>query len=412
MLPGRFGKEKAGGCAWRIAGFALPLPATDGTHPHMAGIYIHIPFCKTRCAYCDFYSTTRTGLAGRYVRALCRELRERRDYLKGEAVRTVYFGGGTPSLLREEDFARVFEAIAEAYGTDAARETTLEANPDDLTDDYADMLCRRLPFNRISLGVQTFDDATLRLLNRRHNARQAAEAVARCRRAGFANIGIDLIYGLPGETDRRWQDDLKQAVELGVEHISAYHLTYEEGTPLHGMLRAGRIRPVDEEASLRFYTMLTGTLSGAGYVHYEISSFCKPGFHSRHNTAYWQAVPYLGCGAAAHSFDGGSREWNAASLRLYLEGMESGRRPHESERLDTATRYNERVMTSLRTMWGLSLERLRTDFGEGLHRHCLSMAAPFLADGRLRLSGDRLCLTSRSVFVSDGIISTLMYTDD
>lgn len=378
----------------------------------MAGIYIHIPFCKTRCVYCDFYSTTQSQLKKRYIRALCQELRSRKEYLKGEPVRTVYFGGGTPSQLNEEDFALVFETLEEVYGLGACEETTLEANPDDLTDDYVAMLHDRLPFNRISMGIQTFDDEMLRLLNRRHNASQAIEAVGRCRRAGFGNISIDLIYGLPGETDRRWQDDLQQAVALDVEHISAYHLTYEEGTPLYDMLQAHRVSQVDEDSSLRFFSALTDTLDKAGYVHYEISNFCKPGRHSRHNTSYWQGIPYLGCGPSAHSFDGVGREWNVSSLTQYIEGMESGNRPFETEYRDTATRYNECVMTALRTMWGIPMEQLRQEYGEKLYRYCLDMAAPYLTDGKLELKDGFLRLTRRGIFVSDGIMSDLMYVDD
>ena len=242
----------------------------------MAGIYIHIPFCKTRCIYCDFYSTTRSELKQRYIGALCRELEARKEYLKGEPVETIYLGGGTPSQLAEEDFRQVFETIEKVYGLEVAGEITLEANPDDLTDKYVAML-RTLPFNRLSMGIQTFDDATLRLLNRRHNASQAIEAVERCRRAGFRNISIDLIYGLPGETDQRWKCDLQQAVGLHVEHISAYHLTYEKGTRIYEMLQAHRIREVDEESSVRFFSTLIDTLGNAGYEHYEISNFCKPG---------------------------------------------------------------------------------------------------------------------------------------
>ena len=343
----------------------------------MAAIYIHIPFCKTRCVYCDFYSTTQSQLKKRYIRALCQELRSRKEYLKGEPVRTVYFGGGTPSQLNEEDFALVFETLEEVYGLEACEETTLEANPDDLTDDYVAMLHDRLPFNRISMGIQTFDDEMLRLLNRRHNARQSIEAVGRCRRAGFGNISIDLIYGLPGETDRRWQDDLQQAVALDV-----------------------------------FFSALTDTLGKAGYVHYEISNFCKPGRHSRHNTSYWQGIPYLGCGPSAHSFNGVGREWNVSSLTQYIEGMESGNRPFETEYRDTATRYNECVMTALRTMWGIPMEQLRQDYGEKLYRYCLDMAAPYLTDGKLELKDGFLRLTRRGIFVSDGIMSDLMYVDD
>ena len=327
-------------------------------------------------------------------------------------MRTVYFGGGTPSQLDEEDFALVFETLEEVYGLGACEEITLEANPDDLTDDYVAMLHNRLPFNRISMGIQTFDDEMLRLLNRRHNASQAIEAVGRCRRAGFGNISIDLIYGLPGETDRRWQDDLQQAVALDVEHISAYHLTYEEGTPLYDMLQAHRVSQVDEDSSLRFFSALTDTLGKAGYVHYEISNFCKPGRHSRHNTSYWQGIPYLGCGPSAHSFDGVGREWNVSSLTQYIEGMESGNRPFETEYRDTATRYNECVMTALRTMWGIPMKQLRQEYGEKLYRYCLDMAAPYLTDGKLELKDGFLRLTRRGIFVSDGIMSDLMYVDD
>lgn len=250
----------------------------------MAGIYIHIPFCKTRCIYCDFYSTTRSELKSRYIHALCKELQMRKEYLRGEPVETVYFGGGTPSQLAEEDFREVFETIRKYYGMEHCREITLEANPDDLTEEYTAML-QQLPFNRISMGIQTFDDATLKLLNRRHDAEQAVKAVHHCRRAGFNNISIDLIYGLPGETDERWKRDLQQAVSLGVEHISAYHLTYEEGTRIYELLQAHRIHEVDEESSVRFFSTLMDTLDNAGYEHYEISNFCRPGMYSRHNTS-------------------------------------------------------------------------------------------------------------------------------
>lgn len=374
----------------------------------MAGIYIHIPFCKTRCIYCDFYSTTRSELKERYVRALCRELEMRREYLRGEPIETIYLGGGTPSQLDEGDFLRIFETIRTVYGMEHCREITLEANPDDLTETYVAML-RRLPFNRISMGIQTFDDATLKLLNRRHNAAQAIEAVDRCRRAGFANISIDLIYGLPGETDERWKQDLQQAVALNVEHISAYHLTYEEGTRLYELLQARRIREVDEESSVRFFSTLMDTLTDAGYEHYEISNFCRPGMHSRHNTSYWKGIPYLGCGASAHSFDRRTREWNVASIDEYIRALEDGHRLYETEPRDPDTAYNECVMTSLRTRQGLSLEEVEKEYGTVLRQYCTDMAQPYLKDGKLEMRDGRLRLTRDGIFVSDGIISDLMY---
>lgn len=374
----------------------------------MAGIYIHIPFCKTRCIYCDFYSTTRSELKEHYVRALCRELEMRREYLGGEPIETIYLGGGTPSQLDEGDFLRIFETIRTVYGMEHCREITLEANPDDLTETYVAML-RRLPFNRISMGIQTFDDATLKLLNRRHNAAQAIEAVRRCRRAGFTNISIDLIYGLPGETDERWKQDLQQAVALNVEHISAYHLTYEEGTRLYELLQARRIREVNEESSVRFFSILMDTLTDAGYEHYEISNFCRPGMHSRHNTSYWKGIPYLGCGASAHSFDRRTREWNVASIDEYIRSLEDSHRLYETEPRDPDTAYNECVMTSLRTRQGLSLEEVEKEYGTVLRQYCTDMAQPYLKDGKLEMRDGRLRLTRDGIFVSDGIISDLMY---
>jgi len=376
----------------------------------MAGIYIHIPFCKTRCIYCDFYSTTRSELKRKYINALCRELEARKEYLRGEPVHTIYFGGGTPSQLEEADFRQVFETIGQTYGLESAQEITLEANPDDLTEAYVTML-RTLPFDRVSMGIQTFDDPTLRLLNRRHDAAQAIEAVHRCRQAGFRNISIDLIYGLPDETEQRWQHDLQQAVSLDVEHISAYHLTYEEGTRIHEMLQSRRIREVDEESSVRFFTTLMDTLATAGYEHYEISNFCKPGLHSRHNTSYWQGIPYLGCGPSAHSYNGEEREWNVASLEDYIRSVEAGERQHETELLSPTTRYNEYVMTRLRTRQGISLSETAQKFGTKRRQYCTQTATPYLNSGKLELRDGHLRLTRQGIFVSDGIISDLMFIE-
>ena len=374
----------------------------------MAGIYIHIPFCKTRCIYCDFYSTTRSDLQERYIQALCQELRTRHDYLKGEPIHTVYFGGGTPSQLEAEDFRLIFQTIEETYGLDCCEEITLEANPDDLSPDYLTRL-HDLPFNRLSIGIQTFDDPTLRLLHRRHNAAKAVEAVRHSREAGFHNLSIDLIYGLPGETDERWHYDLQQAIALKVEHISAYHLTYEEGTPLYSLLQQHDVQEVDEDSSVRFFTLLTDSLTAAGYRHYEISNFCLPGKHSRHNTSYWQGIPYLGCGPSAHSFNRTSREWNVSSLEAYLTGMENGKRNCEKEYLTLSTRYNECIMTSLRTCQGVSLSCLRQTFGSRLESHFRQTATPYIIRGLLEETDQHIRLTRKGIFVSDGIISDLMY---
>lgn len=377
----------------------------------MAGIYIHIPFCKTRCIYCDFYSTTHSELKERYIHALCRELEIRRQYLQGEPIETIYFGGGTPSQLSGEDFQQVFDTIEKTYGMKQVQEITLEANPDDLTPQYVQTLAK-LPFNRISMGLQTFDEATLRLLNRRHTAAQAITAIERCREAGFRNISIDLIYGLPGETAERWEHDLTQAIALNPEHISAYHLIYEEGTPIYKMLQQHRVNEVDEESSVYFFSSLIDRLTAAGYKHYEISNFCRPEYHSRHNTSYWQGIPYLGCGPSAHSFNRREREWNIASLNKYLQGIESGERACETEILDTTTRYNECIITSIRTSQGLSLTKLKEKFGTELWQYCLSMAAPSIKNGMLEEREGNLRLTRKGIFISDSIMSDLLKVEE
>ena len=377
----------------------------------MAGIYIHIPFCKTRCIYCDFYSTTRSELKQQYIRALCTELKTRKGYLKEEPIETIYFGGGTPSQLAHEDFEQIFRTIKEVYGTEHAEEITLEANPDDLTEEYVSML-RTLPFNRISMGIQTFDAPTLKLLNRRHNAAQAIAAIHRLRQAGFRNISIDLIYGLPDEPDQRWERDLQQAVGLDVEHISAYHLTYEKGTRIYEMLQSHRISEVDEESSVRFFSALMDTLGAAGYEHYEISNFCLPGLHSRHNSSYWTGKKYLGCGPSAHSYNGISRQWNIASLNEYIKGIDGGIPAFEIEELDLYTRYNDFVITGIRTKWGMPLSKLRREYGEELYAYCLRMAQPYLKQGTLEIVNDTLKLTRPGIFISDGIMSDMLRVED
>ena len=374
----------------------------------MAGIYLHIPFCKTRCIYCDFYSTTRSELITRYIHALCNELKMRKEYLKEEKIETVYFGGGTPSQLGEEDFQQIFKAIQKHYGLEDCREITLEANPDDLSKEYLQMLSA-LPFNRISMGIQTFDDATLKLLKRRHNARTATEAVRRCREAGYQNISIDLIYGLPGETKERWEKDLRQAISLNVEHISAYHLIYEEDTPIYNMLKQHQICEVDEDSSLEFFTLLIEYLQKAGYEHYEISNFCRPGYYSRHNTSYWKGIPYLG--PSAHSFNGTTREWNISSIDRYIKGIEEGQRVFETEYLGPTTRYNEFIITTMRTVWGTPIEKLKQLFGIEMWEYCRKMATPYLKSGKLEEYEGALRLTREGIFISDSIMSDLLWVD-
>ena len=376
----------------------------------MPGIYLHIPFCKTRCIYCDFYSTTRDELITQYIQALCLELKLRNNYLNGAPIETIYIGGGTPSQLSEKDFQLIFETLQTYYDIDKCKEITLEANPDDLSTTYLSML-KRFPFNRISMGIQTFDDFSLKMLNRRHNALEAIEAVKNCRAAGFKNISIDLIYGLPGENIEKWENDLNQAIALQPEHISAYLLTYEKATPIYNMLQKHQISEVDEETSVQLFSLLIDKLQAAGYVHYEISNFCLPGYHSRHNSSYWESIPYLGCGPSAHSFNGNSREWNISSLDLYIKGIEEGHREYEKEQLNLNTRYNEYIITSLRTMKGISLKALKEEYGNILWQYCLKMATPHLKNKKMIIQKDYLHLTRTGIFISNGIISDLLWVD-
>lgn len=377
----------------------------------MAGIYLHIPFCKRRCIYCDFFSTTKNDKKSTYVQALSKELELRKDYLDGEIIDTIYFGGGTPSQLEEKDFIQLFETIYKIYTINPKAEITIEANPDDLTPQYIAML-RTLPFNRLSMGIQTFKEDTLRLLHRRHTAAQAQQAYQHCREAGFQNISIDLMYGLPGETLEDWQKDLQTALQMRPEHISAYHLIYEEGTPLWNLKEAHQVEETDEDLSVSLFKELIHTLKSNGYEHYEISNFCRPGFHSRHNSSYWTGKKYLGCGPSAHSYDGTSRQWNVASLPQYIQGIQEGTPYQEKEELDLYTRYNDFIITRLRTAYGIPTHILKETFGGALFDYCMRMASPHLKQGFLTLDNHIMKLTEKGIFISDGIMSDLLWVDD
>lgn len=381
-----------------------------GKYKIMAGIYLHIPFCKRRCIYCDFFSTTQSERKTEYIHALCHELETRKDYLGGEGIETIYLGGGTPSQLDKEDFEKIFSSIYSNYHIADQPEITLEANPDDLTAEYIAML-RSLPFNRLSMGVQTFNEPTLKLLQRRHTAGQAIRAFQECRAAGFLNISIDLMYGLPGETMSSWEQDLEQALTLHPEHISAYHLIYEEDTVLWKLREQHSVEEADEDLSLSLFSRLIDRLTSAGYDHYEISNFCLPGLHSRHNSSYWTGKKYLGCGPSAHSYNGISRQWNVASLDKYIKGISAGTPDLEIEELDLYTRYNDFVITSIRTQWGMPLSGLRSKFGDKLYAYCLRMAAPHLKQGTLAIVEDTLKLTREGIFISDGIMSDMLWVE-
>lgn len=375
----------------------------------MAGIYIHIPFCKIRCTYCDFYTGTNESQMDAFVDAVCDEARLRKDEIR-EPVKSIYFGGGTPSRLRQKHFEQLFDALRFHFTIDPAAEITVEANPDDLSEEYVEMLSR-LPVNRLSMGIQSFDDRELKFLSRRHSAQQAIDAVKRCQHHGFGNISIDLMYGLPQQTTGIWQHNLTQAIALDVPHISSYHLIYEEKTRMHRLLQAGRITPVEEEISTAMFAMLIDRLTSHGYIHYEISAFGKEGYFSQHNSAYWKNSKYLGLGPAAHSFDGDNRSFNIPSLTRYIKGVESGILEREIEHLGLKERYNETILTGLRTMWGLDLTELTSLYGNELYSYCVQSARKYLDNNLLKIEGDKLKLTRDGIFISDGIMSDLMWVD-
>ena len=374
----------------------------------MAGIYLHIPFCAKRCLYCDFFSNTQMSYKEEYIEALLEELELRCSYIGNEAVETIYFGGGTPSQLRPDDFKRIFDMIYRLYDVTHYKEITLEANPDDLTAEYVSSL-RTLPFNRLSIGIQSFREEDLCFLNRRHTALQAMEAVKRCQDNGFCNVSIDLMYGLPHQTLEEWEKNLDKAISLNVQHISAYHLIYEEGTSLYKLKETGKIKPVPEEVSVAMFSLLMDKLKEVGFVHYEISNFGKAGFFSLHNSSYWMGKKYGGFGASAHSFNGKTRQWNVSSLFSYIKGMKTKHPDIEEESLAEHTKYNEFIITGLRTMWGIDLNIIKEQFGEFYYNYCLHQAGRPIERGLLKRENTTLKLTREGIFISDGIMSDLLY---
>ena len=378
----------------------------------MAGLYLHIPFCKSRCVYCGFYSTTSLNSRLQYVEALCMEMElrpfathSRKEETNGtrEVMETIYLGGGTPSQLTVQQLERLFVSIYKIYNVSPQAEVTIECNPDDVSPAFAEAI-GQLPVNRVSMGAQTFQEQRLHFLRRRHTAEQVGQAVERLRQAGLRNISIDLIYGFPNETMEEWKQDVDRALSMEVEHLSAYALSYEEGTPLFQMLERGQVEELDEELQRDMYYYLKDKLQQAGYEHYEISNFAKPGCRSRHNSSYWNHTPYVGLGAGAHSFDGLNRSWNTADLNAYMDAISQGRVPADSETLDEVTLYNDIVMTALRTCEGLDMSRLAADE----QRYCLSEARKYLSCGWLLQEGHRLHLTRQGLFVSDRVMADLM----
>lgn len=374
----------------------------------MAGIYIHIPFCKQRCSYCAFYSSTLYNIKEEYVNALCNELRMRKEYLKGETVETIYLGGGTPSTLTISQLKRICDTVYATYPVSDTPEVTIECNPDDITIEFLKQL-KTLPFNRISMGIQSFNDVQLKRLGRRHNAEKACSAVKNARTAGYENISIDLMFALPGSKKEEWMHDLETAIALKPDHLSAYNLMYEEGTPLYNSLQRGEFKELSEEENLEQFQMLINSMKDAGYRHYEISNFAKPGRESRHNSSYWNDTPYIGCGAAAHSYGGTSREWNIADIKEYIKGINSGKRNFEIEHLSEEERYNDTILTRLRTADGIPLKWMKEKFSGRLNKYMLRAAEKEVALGNLKEENGHLSLTEKGIFISDAVIRELIY---
>lgn len=371
----------------------------------MAGLYIHIPFCLRRCAYCDFYSQTDETIMDRYVDAVCREI-EMRSCEVDSTLSTIYFGGGTPSQLSLEHIVRLFETIQQYFVIDPDAEITFESNPDDLTPTYIQQL-RTTPINRLSIGIQSFDNDDLRLLLRRHTSMQAKEAVWEAYRTGFTNISVDLIYALPGQTLEKWHSNLEQVFSLPINHLSAYHLTYEEGTVLHRRLLNGAISEVSEEVSVEMFYLLRRESERAGLIHYEISNFGRPGLFSKHNSSYWMGTPYLGVGTSAHSFDGVRRSVTIADVGTYIHTIEKDELPVEREDLTQSERINDYIITRLRTMWGVSLVELATQFGPEVADLVTRKSNRYIHSGDIIVQNDCLILTPQGMLRSDGIIVEL-----
>ena len=373
----------------------------------MAGVYIHIPFCKKLCHYCDFYHVISTGNNSAFIDALIREVEIRQDYLSGETVSTIYFGGGTPSVFSVEDLGKILNTLGRLFSIDEQCETTVELNPDDVTPEYLRGL-KRLNINRISLGIQSWRDEDLKILNRRHDAKSAGQALENVFDEGFENVTIDLIYGIPGMKLSDWVSNLDISFSYDIKHLSAYHLTIEPGTVFGKWKEKGNFSEIDEEESAQQFNTLIEKAGKAGFIHYEISNFARAGYFSIHNTNYWRQVSYMGLGPSAHSFNGYSRQWNIRDLKRYVTAINENKPFFEKEELDLKTRFNEYIMTSLRTMWGIDLEYIEKVFEKEGYDYIVNLAGKYKSYGLLIQDKKNLVLTDQGKLISDNIISEFM----
>ena len=371
----------------------------------MSGIYIHIPFCKQACHYCDFHFSTSMGKKEAMVKALQKELQLRKEAFKDEVVETIYFGGGTPSVLSNAELQSIIDSVYLNYEVAENAEITLEANPDDLSEDKVmELAASRV--NRLSIGIQSFFEEDLKMMNRAHSAQEAVQCI-RTATKYFDNISIDLIYGIPDMTNERWKQNIEQALSFDIPHISSYALTVEPHTALASFIKKGIVKNVDDEVAQVHFNLLSTTLEDAGFVGYEISNFGKPGFFSRNNTAYWQQKKYIGIGPSAHSYDGDTRAWNINNNPKYLKAIANGELPLETEKLSMTDKYNEYVMTGLRTIWGVSLLRLASEFGAKYREYAVLQAAKHIQGHLLYIDDNVLLTTKKGRFLADGIASDL-----
>jgi oxygen-independent coproporphyrinogen-3 oxidase len=377
----------------------------------MAGIYLHIPFCRKACHYCDFHFSTTLKGREEIIAAMHKELADRQGYLQGEKISTVYFGGGTPSLLSETELNGFIDEIAETFELSSDAEITLEANPDDLTREKIRELTQS-PVNRLSIGVQSFREEDLKWMNRAHTASQSDYAIKLAQDAGFENITIDLIYSIPGMSKEQWGENLGKAISLEVNHISAYSLTIEPKTVFGHLHKKGQLKMTEQEVSEQHFLLMTEMLGAAGFEHYEVSNFARQGWRSRHNTAYWEGKKYLGVGPSAHSFDGSSRQWNVSNNALYERAVRNGTPYFEREELSDSMRLNEYIMTGMRTSAGIDLRFIRHRFGIDLMKRYEQIISTYILGGAMKLKDETLRLTTTGFLLADRIASDLFIIEE
>lgn len=370
----------------------------------MSGIYFHIPFCKAKCSYCDFYKTTNNSKINELIKTIQIELRLRNNYLSNKKIDTIYFGGGTPSLLRPEQINELLNACKNEFQVDDKAEITMEANPDDLNYEYLKEI-KTIGVNRLSIGIQSFSQDDLQLMKRRHNSIQAINAVEQAKSAGFKNISVDLIFGIPNMSFEQWKKNLQKIVDLNVQHLSAYHLTYHKNTKLFNDLQKGLFHEIDENDSVIQFNELVKVARENGFKHYEISNFAKEGLFSKHNSSYWKQNEYLGLGPSAHSYNKNSRQWNVSNLSHYLQALKHEVIPFEIEYLTEKERFNDYIITSIRTMWGIDLEEVSNKFGELYLKHVLKIGRKYASLNYVNLTDNRIKLELSGMLISDSIMA-------